>query len=64
MVKNIHQKFILKIDTDQMKVKNIDPNYWNCLSGEKYWLNCLSDKHIEWIIVAEKDVDQMKECQT
>ena len=58
MAKNIH---ILEIDTDQMRVKNIDPNYWNCFSGEKYWLNCLSGENIEWIVVAAKNFDQIEE---
>jgi len=36
MAKNIRQMIILEIDTDQMRVKNINPNYLNCFSGEKY----------------------------
>ena len=42
MAKNIHQMIISEIDTDQMRVKNNHPSYWNYFSGEKYWLNCLS----------------------
>jgi len=46
MVKNIHQMIILEIDTDQMRVKNNGPNYWNCFSQEKYRLNYLSGEKI------------------
>jgi len=44
MTKTIHQMIIFKMNTDQMRVKNIDPSYWNYFSGEKYWLNYLSDE--------------------
>jgi len=46
MAKNIHQMIIVEIYTDQMSVKNIDPNYLNCVSREKYQLDCLSVKNI------------------
>jgi len=44
MAKSIHQMITLEIDTDERKVKDIDPNYWNYFSSEKYWLNDLSGK--------------------
>ena len=63
MAKNIHQMIILDIDTDQTRSENIDPNYWNYFSREKYWLHCLSYENIEWIVVAKKNVNQMKKCR-
>jgi len=48
MTKNIHQIIILEIDTNQIRVNYIDPNYWNYFNGEKYWLNYLCDEKY-WI---------------
>ena len=61
MAKNIYQMIIVEIYTDQMSVKNIDPNYLNCVSREKYRLDCLSVKNIIWIFVTEKNADQIEE---
>jgi len=40
---------------------SFNPDYWNCFSGEKYWLKVA--KNIDGIVVLEKNVDQMKECR-